>query len=690
MKKSIQVSILATATAMALSAFAAPALAGQVNLSGMRANESYDKFIVRYRDGSAQRKEVGQAKAALQRSVQAGGRSVVLGYQRRLAVGADLVKASRKLDRVEAEALMREIAADPRVEYVEPDVMLHALMTPNDSYYASEQWHYFETTGGIRADQAWDVSNGSGVVVAVVDTGITSHSDLSANVLPGYDFISDSWNAGDGTGRDSSAADAGDFHAAGDCGTGASGGNSSWHGTHVAGTIAAVSNNAKGVAGVAHGAKIVPVRVLGKCGGSLSDIADGVIWAAGGSVSGAPANANPAKVINMSIGGSGSCSSTYQNAINTAVNRGTTVVVAAGNDNDDASYYQPASCANVITVASTDRYGKRSGFSNYGSMIDVAAPGSNIFSTINTGTTTPSTEGYSYMSGTSMATPHVVGVVALMQSKAGGTLTPAQVLSTLKNTLRPFPASIDQPIGNGIINAKAALDAVSGSSCTSQSGALGNGVAKTNLCGAAGSDQSFTLSVPAGATNLKFVTSGGSGDADIYVRYGSAPTTATYDCKSDGSTTAETCSITTAQAGTYYVLVHGYTSFSGVSLTGSYTGGGTTTQTYSNTSDYTINDNATVDSPVTVSGRSGNAPGNASVNVNIVHTYRGDLRVQLVAPDGSLYLLKDYSSSDSADNVNATYTVNASSELLNGTWKLRVTDNATNDTGYINSWSITF
>ena len=221
-------------------------------------------------------------------------------------------------------------------------------------------------------------------------------------------------------------------------------------------------------------------------------------------------------------------------------------------------------------------------------------------------------------------------------------------------------------------------------------GALTNGVAKTGQSGAAGASLNYTLVVPAGATGLKFVTSGGTGDADLYVKFGSAPTTTSYTCKSEGGTNAETCSIATAQAGTYYVLVKGYTAFSGLSITGSYTagGGGGSSQTYSNTGDYTISDNKTVDSPITVSGRSGNAPTNASVTVAIVHTYQGDLKVDLVAPDGSLYNIHNRTGSGT-DNINKTVTFNLSSETLNGTWKLRVKDSGAGDTGYINSWSIT-
>jgi len=176
----------------------------------------------------------------------------------------------------------------------------------------------------------------------------------------------------------------------------------------------------------------------------------------------------------------------------------------------------------------------------------------------------------------------------------------------------------------------------------------------------------------------------------LYVKFGSAPSITSSDCKSEGTTNAETCNITTAQAGTYHVLVYGYAAFSGLSLTGSYNTGGGGSQTYSNSTDYAISDNTTVESPITVSGRSGNAPSNTSVTVVIVHTFRGDLKIDLIAPDGSSYPLKGYNANDSVDNVNATYTANLSSEALNGTWKLRVNDNAVNDIGKIDSWSVTF
>jgi vibriolysin len=222
-------------------------------------------------------------------------------------------------------------------------------------------------------------------------------------------------------------------------------------------------------------------------------------------------------------------------------------------------------------------------------------------------------------------------------------------------------------------------------------GPLTNGVAKTGISAATGGEVNYTLVVPAGATGLKFVMSGGTGDSDMYVKFGSAPTDSVYDCRPYANGNAETCTIATAQAGTYYVRLKAFAAFSGVSLTGSYTtgGGGGTAQTYSNTTAVAIGDNTTVSSSTTVSGRTGNAPTTASVSVNITHTYQGDLKVDLVAPDGSLYNIHNRTGAGT-DNVIKTVTLNLSSEALNGTWKMQVNDNAAGDIGTLNSWSVTF
>ncbi|MFC0155252.1 S8 family peptidase [Xanthomonas dyei] len=564
------------ATALTCLLLATPAFAGEVYLDGLATAQTHQKFIVTYKDGSTALASPTVLSTSLRTAARAvpakAGKALGLASVRRLALGPELIKADRALDRAEAETLMRQLAADPNVQSVEVDQILHATLTPNDTRL-SEQWGFGTTNAGLNIRPAWDKATGTGVVVAVIDTGITTHADLAANILPGYDFISDATAARDGNGRDSNPADEGDWYAANECGTGIPASNSSWHGTHVAGTVAAVTNNSTGVAGTAYNAKVVPVRVLGKCGGSLSDISDAIVWASGGSVSGIPANANPAEVINMSLGGGGACSTTMQNAISGAVSRGTTVVVAAGNSSANVSGSLPANCANVIAVAATTSAGAKASYSNFGAGIDVSAPGSAILSTLNSGTTTPGSASYASYNGTSMAAPHVAGVVALVQSVAPTALTPAAVETLLKNTARALPGACSGGCGAGIVNADAAVTAaISGSNGGGGGGTgntLTNGTPVTGLGASSGAELNYTIAVPAGSGTLTVAISGGTGDADLYVRAGSAPTDTTYACRPYLSGNAETCSIS-APSGTYYVRVKAYSTFSGVTLSASY------------------------------------------------------------------------------------------------------------------------
>ncbi|MFD9244566.1 S8 family serine peptidase [Streptomyces sp. NPDC059556] len=555
-----------------------------------------EKVIVTYKSKAA---EAGSNTAAKSDTAEKAAKTgEKLSFERRLSGGGALVDLGDSATKQDVTEVMAAFRADPSVASVEPDIRAYAMaVTPNDTDY-TKQWDLFEPTGGMNVPAAWDKTTGSGVTVAVIDTGYAAHSDLATNVVSGYDFISTSADARDGNGRDADAKDEGDWNATdNECGTGSKASNSSWHGTHVAGTIGAVTNNTKGIAGIAYNAKIQPVRVLGKCGGSSADIADAITWASGGSVPGVPANATPAKVINLSLGGaSATCPSVYQTAINGAVARGTTVVVAAGNSNANASGFTPANCANVINVASTSREGNRSYYSNFGAIVDVAAPGgetrratdtpgtvttpeNGIYSTLNSGATTQSAENFKPYQGTSMAAPHIAGLAALLKS-AKSTLTPAEIESAIKANARPLPGTCTGGCGTGIADSAKTVDAVT----------------------------------------------------------------------------------TTPPAGTVFT----------------------------NATDVTIVDNATVSSSIAVTGRTGNAPAALKVGVDIKHTWRGDLVIDLVAPDGTVRNLKASSSSDSADNVLTTYTVDASSEVANGTWKLQVRDVASGDTGYINSWSLTF
>ncbi len=490
---------------------------------------------------------------------------------------------SDKLSPKQIQRVIELLSRNSNVEYVEENKLMQAFATPNDPSY-TDMWHYFENTGGLNVPGAWDTVTGSGVTVAVLDTGYRPHADLAGNIVGGYDMISNSFIANDGGGRDSDARDTGDALTRGECGTDSLGRpvpssatNSSWHGTHVAGTVAALGNNNRDIAGVAYGAKVVPVRVLGKCGGTTADIADAIVWASGGSVSGVPSNANPADVINMSLGGEGSCSSTTQSAINSARSRGSVIVVAAGNDNDNVSKYNPGNCSGVVTVAATNRQGGRAYYSNYGSLIDVAAPGGaqsfandpeGILSTHNSGTTGPGSDKLTYMQGTSMAAPHVAGVAALIK-EAKPSATPDEIETILKNTARSFPGSCSS-CGTGIVDASAAVASASGGDngggTPPDGGATGGGGSVDNISASRRNWKRYTLNVPANMSQLEVTTSGGSGDADLYVRFNATPSTSSYDCRSWKSGNNETCTFNNPQAGDWKIGLYAYSSFSGVKL----------------------------------------------------------------------------------------------------------------------------
>lgn len=324
-----------------------------------------------------------------------------------------------------ADQLMR----DGLVAFAEPDLVLHpaaSVRPPNDPQF-EDQWHLHDGGGSadysVDALSGWPFTTGSPeVVVAVLDTGWTEHPDLETSIINGYDFISDRRSGNDGNGRDADARDPGDWVDSSDYGSGFSGcdiSESSWHGTHVAGIIAAKQGNATGVSGVAPNVRILAVRVIGKCGGTTSDITDAIRWSAGGSVSGVPDNPNPADVINLSLGGTARCLSSFRSAIEFAQSRGVTVVAAAGNEGAPVSSAVPANCPGVISVVASNADGKRPNWSNYGTRslpATITAPGESILSTYNSGRKGPSRPGYARASGTSMAAPVVSATVALLTS----------------------------------------------------------------------------------------------------------------------------------------------------------------------------------------------------------------------------------------------------------------------------------
>ena len=602
--------VLGTAIAAVLSAHAAqPATQPakrKVMLQEAPAQASFERFIVKYKDGTTARRStaalVGNVDAAARLAATAvatarSGTATPATFRqlRSTATGAAVLRASRALSKPEADAFLARLRSDPNVQYAQPDYIKHALSTPNDPSFPTLQWDYTDPTGGIEAPAAWDISTGEGVVVAVLDTGYTDHVDLAANVVPGYDFISlygqDAGHpdiAGDGDGRDADAHDPGDW-------TDSSmpwceiAGESSWHGTHVAGTVAAVANNAIGIAGVAYGAKVQPVRVLGHCGGATSDIADAIVWASGGHVDGVPDNSDPAEVLNLSLGGPGLCSNdpVTQEAIDGAIARGVTVVVSAGNENDDSAYYSPASCEGVITVGANGVDGGKSWFSNYGANVALSAPGGNatslsdpenrwIWSAGNSGSTVPEDDVLTGFVGTSQAAPHVAATVALMQSAANAAgkpaLTPMQVRQILRSTARPFAITppVSTPMGAGILDAAAATYAATQDVGNDGAEVLLNSVPLPGQGGDAGDELLYSIEIPAGTRSLNLRSYGGTGNVSLYVSFDVPPTADAYERKSARPGNSEAVVITNPQAGTYYLRMVGETQFANVSVMGLY------------------------------------------------------------------------------------------------------------------------
>lgn len=369
---------------------------------------------------------------------------------RRMTPTLGVVDFAQPITAGEAASIAAEVEARPDVIAVGPNRRVYPLdlpTIPNDALFG-QQWDMWDGAGandfGTRAAQLWTTTKGaSDVVVGVIDTGVTDHPDLAGTTVPGFDFISDAAAARDGNRWDADPADEGDWCPA-------DGTTSSWHGTHVHGTVNAVQDNGIGISGLAPGVKVQHLRVLGECGGESADILAAVIWGSGGDLGswystypGADPGVNPtpASVLNMSFGGSGDCDAVSQRVFDEARVRGATLVIAAGNEAASVSTSWPANCDRVVSVASTTRSGSLSGFSNFGTspgQIALAAPGSAILSTINRGTTTPTTPNYGLLSGTSMATPHVAAAAAVLYSL--GVTRPDDVLAELRRATRAFPA----------------------------------------------------------------------------------------------------------------------------------------------------------------------------------------------------------------------------------------------------------
>jgi serine protease len=456
-----------------------------------------ERLIVKLRDSAAGQTLSNDHRQALE--ARSGRR---LSSVRALANGAQLLQLPQAVAALDAELLAAALRTDPDVEYAEPDRPVYpTVVTPasgsTEPYYP-QQWSLNAAPGGMYLPDVWAAGVGTGttpgVIVAVVDSGYRPHVEFATRILPGYDFISNTFTANDGGGRDADPADPGDWvtpseataHSTLSCVPQSS---SSWHGTFLTGIIAASGNNDLGMAGINWQAQILPLRVLGKCGGSTSDIIDAMYWAAGLSSVNGMRNPNPARIINLSAGSSGTCTQSEQVAINAVTAAGVVVVAAAGNDyHSDVANFSPASCNGVITVAATNRSGSMTEYTSIGSKIAISAPGGEqsdtILSTSNTGITTPDSgadsDSYQYGAGTSFATAAVSGVVSLILS-VRPELTPAHVRSVLQSSANPIADSLCVPnqCGAGIVNATAAVSAAQSfvipSTGSSSSGGGGGG-----------------------------------------------------------------------------------------------------------------------------------------------------------------------------------------------------------------------
>lgn len=475
--------------------------------AGAAIAQPVDGLIVKFKDAPSHERLAALSASA--RSAEAGRLHRVLQAARMTEVrsrpvgrAAQHFSFGRQLPAAEAQAMAERLRSQPDVEWVELNArerLLQAAPVPNDLYFPfvsgadPGQWWLRppgEADGGLPPSygapgmqNAWGLELGrSSAVVAVLDTGITNHPDLIGRTLTGYDFVSETVYANDGNGRDSDPSDPGDWVSALDVADepvlyqGCLIQDSSWHGTIISGMVAASTHNTIGVAGINWNGRVLPVRVAGKCGATVLDITDGMRWAAGLAVAGAPLNANPARIINISFGGSAPCGNLYQATINELAALGVVVVAAAGNEQTTPT--RPANCVGVVGVAALARDGIKAGYSNFGSRVLISTVGGDpdiddgLLTVFNDGFESPGTPTYGRMFGTSFAAPIVSGAISLMLS-ANSRLSLAQIMGGLQSTARPHVQAGNLPFcsandpdacvcttstcGAGVLDAEAAV-----------------------------------------------------------------------------------------------------------------------------------------------------------------------------------------------------------------------------------------
>lgn len=600
---------------------AAPALAtGKASTTDTRL-QWVTQLIVKEKSGTSSTLKT-QSVAADVATVQrwSAAAQLPVTYKRAMSGGAHVVTLPKVMSVTDAQTVATRMASTGQFEYVSPDTILRAASTPADPWFTN-QWNLLPgtgtvntitttsgataangatTKGGANLTTAWDTTKGSNTAtVTIVDTGILAgHADLSgATIQPGYDFISNTALTGtpdpvtnlsipngfvenDATGgRDSDPTDPGDWVSTSDaanypsfCGTSAT--DSSWHGTFVTGQIAA-QHNTIGVAGVAPGVSVQMARALGKCGGASSDIIDAITWAAGGTVPGVATNATPAKVINLSLGGSTTCTTAQQSAITAARALGAAIVVATGNEAQTSAIDAPASCSGTIAVTAHTLEGDNANYANVGSGTTLSAPGGGNGSTItglgalvpstsNSGTTNAGGDTYVGEEGTSMAAPHVTGVAALMLS-VNSALTPDQIKAILQQSSRPFPpdtfcAAHAGVCGAGMLDAGSAIAQAQGvptvhASTSASSVTTGTQVTLTAVGGAGYGKTVSSLSwAQTSGTAITATTSGPDSTGNATATF--TPTAAgTYTftvtlTANDGTTASDTTSLTVTAAST--------------------------------------------------------------------------------------------------------------------------------------------